>query len=308
MTHAHPPPLALSPTPAQAGLRPADPVLRARRPIWRSAANSCLIAALAALAGCGGNGGDVGVAMGGGGSAGGALNGNQGAVSLAMAPWIVLDLATGKATALATMSDPSTTALRSTSMAFRRVTAPGGEVLVALCETTQAQWTLLGGGTPWTAVDASLAGAQAVGGDRPAFALSHRAITATLTAWNASHSSQLRLPTGAEWDAAAGGGSGAFTWGSATDRSALAAHAVVYETLGATAGPRAVGSLAPSPLGFFDLHGNVWEWLDGGSQLAGGSWRDGIQQARIGNRLGAEALVGPDTDHLLFGLRLVLRL
>ncbi len=275
-------------------------------------ATSSLLGCLAALAGCGGNGGDVGVSMGGGGSAGGGLNGNQGAVSLAMAPWIVLDLATGKATALATMSDPSTTALRSTSMAFRRVTTPGGEILVALCETTQAQWTLLGGGTPWTAIDAALVGSQAVGGDRPAFALSYRAITATLTAWNANHSSQLRLPTSTDWDAAVstggGGSGGAFTWGSATDRATLAAHAVVYETGGASPGPRAVGSLAPSPLGFFDLHGNVWEWLDGGTQLVGGSWRDGIQQARSGNRLGADALVGADTDHLLFGVRLTLRL
>ncbi|MCB9663218.1 MAG: SUMF1/EgtB/PvdO family nonheme iron enzyme [Alphaproteobacteria bacterium] len=147
-----------------------------------------------------------------------------------------------------------------------------------------------------------------------------------------------RLPTEAEWEyvARAGGVERGGLPGGGTLRDPRAAvrcdgPPAVYGRAslatwawscldGETGGPRPVGQRTPSPLGFVDLVGNVWEWChdiyapiapeaavdpagpDTGKNhvLRGGSFFDPPALLRLSNRSRAT----PDDDGPLFGFRL----
>ncbi len=80
-----------------------------------------------------------------------------------------------------------------------------------------------------------------------------------------------RLPTEAEWEyACRAGTTSAYSWGDAIDCS-KAMYGNNKKKDGecllflasikiAASGPAPVKSFAPNPLGFYDMHGNVWEW------------------------------------------------
>ena len=100
-----------------------------------------------------------------------------------------------------------------------------------------------------------------------------------------------RLPTGPEWDAAAGAGLEARSW-----MGDAAAGIVRVGWLAPNAGntTHPVGGLPESPWGLADLHGNVAEWIweeprDATADVRwvsvrGGSWRSRARDARRGER------------------------
>ncbi len=186
---------------------------------------------------------------------------------------------------------------------------------LAVHEVTQAQWTKLAAfspanATPWAAYasDGALGGATAIAADKPAFGVSWTALGAVLTAWNTGASrTDVRVPTAREWEFACRSGAATATryaWGASEDPAVATLHALVRETRTST-GPATCGSRQANTLGFFDLTGNVWEWVDGASpELRGGSWFDNLRSAASGNRQAMEASAAYPTA----GVRLVLEL
>jgi formylglycine-generating enzyme required for sulfatase activity len=236
----------------------------------------------------------------------------------------ILDLNNGTVESRSAVVDLGTNpAYRSTKMVFRAIPAGGGTIgaapgtfgaqsdetpasvavpryYIGVFEVTRDQWQLLVGTTPWAAFSAALVGVDS--GDKPASGMSRSEIAAWLNARNATAVYALALPSEAQWELACrGGSSGTFAWGEDRSDAVVGSFAVVSETAGGTAGPRAVGERFANGYGLFDTHGNVWEFTSTGS-IRGGSWRDSLPMARAANR----KVIDQATGHPLIGLRLVL--
>lgn len=191
---------------------------------------------------------------------------------------------------------------------------------LAASELTQAQWQRLvaaGGAavptSPWTAVHSDLP--QRYGDDFPAYGLSRRQVTTALAAWNQRFNRRLALPNEAAWERAArptGDTSQPFAWSSTPDavwNTFAHLRGPAGDQTERTPGPRRVGLGEAAPAGFFDLHGNVWEWVADSPDattglLKGGSWTDNLVSAQIGNRL----VLPIDTAFPAAGCRLALEL
>jgi len=132
-----------------------------------------------------------------------------------------------------------------------------------------------------------------------------------------------RLPTEAEWEYAAGGGSSGRTKWAGTDSEAELVKFAWYNK-NSESKTHPVRKLAPNGLGLYDMSGNVWEWcwdwkgdyasaaqpnpqgpLSGSCRvLRGGSWFD----RAIGARVAYRSLNYPDSRGNISGFRLVLPL
>ena len=257
------------------------------------------------------------------------------AVSITNASYVVLDLASGT---LETRVDiPSLTSdpqWRTTKLVFRRLPTSAGTVgaasadlgtdlgdaavtgvttgaaFLAVFETTQAQWSALGGAATWLDPDLRAAGGDIIAAGAPAFGISRVAAETLCATYGNGRGFRLGLPSGTMWELAcrAGNGVGWFAWGDDMAVEGVRPFAAVFETQAGQAGPRqADGSRLPNAFGYYDLHGNLWEWLAesdafGDGLICGGSWNDTVPLARCSNRVALDPVVA----HPLVGVRLVL--
>jgi hypothetical protein len=126
------------------------------------------------------------------------------------------------------------------------------------------------------------------------------------------------VPSASQWTQIAGVSTG-YVWGSDPDRASVRAQALVHESAVSETnkgvrlvggidigGPGQVGNRAASPAGFYDIHGNVWEWTSPGTAVRGGSWFDTVSLSRVEVSAGAGQGLASDVDHALIGARLVL--
>jgi hypothetical protein len=253
------------------------------------------IAALAVfLAGCGA-------------STGGSASGGLGdGVSEATAGYALLDLASGNITWRTQVADLATNpAYTDQIMVFRRVGSGAAQTLIAVFELTQAQWQRLDASTPWTAVPTAVVPATSHGAARPAYNLDYDTLVAVTAAYAPSGPGRLTLPSAAQWELAAGPASG-WTWGPTATAAQLQSSAVVHETLNGVDGPRVVGGRSANANGVYDIHGNVWEWTKGGTEVRGGSWFNDHYASRIEVRSSTFQGVDSVLEHALIGARLVL--
>jgi len=154
-------------------------------------------------------------------------------------------------------------------------------------EVTQSQWESVMGSNP----------SYFKGSDLPVEQVSWDDAQEFITKLNAKNDGyRYRLPTEAEWEyAARAGTTGAY----AGDLDAMAWYA---QNSGPTTHP--VGTKAPNAWGLYDMHGNVWEWvqdwygdystsavtdpvgpsLGSGRVLRGGDWYSYSQYCRSANR------------------------
>jgi formylglycine-generating enzyme required for sulfatase activity len=157
-----------------------------------------------------------------------------------------------------TMGSPTTEAGRSTNETEHNVTLTKGFYL-GKYEVTQAQYeAVMTGNTDSLSATPSQYGGNA---DRPVEKVSWADAQIFLTRLNAQQSGNIPagwayvLPTEAEWEYACRAGTTTmYSWGN--DINATRANYLV-SGLSQT---RDVGYYAANPWGFFDMHGNVWEW------------------------------------------------
>jgi len=107
-------------------------------------------------------------------------------------------------------------------------------------------------------------------------------------AWLAEMSGRpYRLLSEAEWEyAARAGTTTAFSWGDELGKNNANCNGCGSEWDGRQTAP--VGSFAPNPFGLYDMHGNVWEWVEDclhadyeGAPTDGSPWAEGNCNERV---------------------------
>lgn len=130
-----------------------------------------------------------------------------------------------------------------------------------------------------------------------------------------------RLPSEAEWEyAARAGGTAQYPWGA----EVVPGLAICWSHCGTDADqPAPVGSTRPNAFGLYDMHGNVWEWVEdcsnpdyGGAPRDGSAWEEGdcgSRMARGGGwrnfssdmRSAIRFALPPNIQYTVLGLRIV---
>jgi len=145
-------------------------------------------------------------------------------------------------------------------------------------EVTQALWQAVMGSNP----------SGFKGGDRPVENVSWDDIQTFIKKLNHRTGKHFRLPTEAEWEYAARAGSTTkYSWGNdiSCDKASYDGgkdSSCYYRPGGNNRGTQPVGSYVPNSYGLYDMHGNVWEWVQdcyhdsySGAPSDGSAWESG---------------------------------
>lgn len=143
-------------------------------------------------------------------------------------------------------------------------------------EVTQAQWVAVMGSNPSRFMDPR----------RPVDQVSWLQAQEFIRKLNSmERTNKYRLPSEAEWEYAARAGSrGAYSFGD--DKHMLPQYA--WFGAGGGIGTAPAGKKAPNPWGLYDIHGNVWEWVEdcwhpdyNGAPTDGRVWQGGDCDVRV---------------------------
>ncbi len=124
-------------------------------------------------------------------------------------------------------------------------------------EVTQALWQAVMGNNP----------SAFKGANRPVEQVSWDDIQRFLKNLNRISGKHFRLPTESEWEYAARAGSTTkYSWGNdiSCDKASYdggKSSSCYYRLENHYRGTQSVGSYAPNSYGLYDMHGNVWEWV-----------------------------------------------
>ena len=120
-------------------------------------------------------------------------------------------------------------------------------------EVTQGQWKAVMDDEPWSGRARVISDSS-----HPAVIISWDEVQEFIRRINEEAGEELyRLPTEAEWEYACRAGTQT-RWSFGDDTSQLKNYAWYFNN---TEGAKAVGSRLPNPWGLYDMHGNVWEWV-----------------------------------------------
>ena len=158
--------------------------------------------------------------------------------------------------------------------------------LMGRTEVTQGQWKAVMGNNP--------SNFSACGDTCPVERVSWDDAQDFIRKLNAQTGQRYRLPSEAEWEYAARAGSTG-RWSFGDNESQLGNHAWSQDNSGERnlfsankpARTRPVAEKQPNAWGLFDMHGNVWEWVQDvwhpnfdGAPVDGSAWTSGGDQAR----------------------------
>ena len=116
---------------------------------------------------------------------------------------------------------------------------------------------------------------------------------------------RYRLPSQVEWEYAARAGTiTPYSWGDEIGRNRANCEGCDSKWDNRRTAP--VGRFEPNGFGLYDMHSNVWEWVEycwhnGYAMVRGGSWRDDLLYLRSANHYG----YWPSDRRNVVGFRLV---
>ena len=156
-----------------------------------------------------------------------------------------------------------------------RTVTIGEDFFLGRYEITQNQWYAVMGRFPSTQEPSGL--------DYPVVNVSWNDAQAFVTQLNTLGIGTFRLPTEAEWEYACRAGS-TTRWCFGDDVTLLAD----YAWCNTPSGPKPVGQKLPNAFGLYDMHGNVYEWVQDwyhedytGAPADGSAWEDPVGATRV---------------------------
>jgi len=152
------------------------------------------------------------------------------------------------------------------------------EFFIGKFEITQGQWFAVMGSVPSDQTQ--------TGPDYPVAYVSWDDCQSFVTALNALGLGSFRLPSEAEWEYACRAGSNT-RWCFGDDVGQLVNYAW-YSANNSPSGVKIVGSKLPNVFGLYDMHGNVYEWVQDwyhstytGAPTDGSAWEDPTGTSRV---------------------------